>query len=144
MRFHVTSITATEVAPCVRDVTVKLRELLNAAMSDGDFGGHLDQVTMVIVSVDDEPEQNERWAKSHRGLGRPKNPFTAETYTELSFAVTISPSKFDGTNLEKALRVASSAFVQTILKRPKRVPKGFDYERFAKGLGAALNVYVTV
>jgi hypothetical protein len=144
VRFQVTSITAEEVAPYVRDVTVKLREWLNASMSDGDFGGHLDQVTMVIVSVEDEPEQNERWAKSHRGLGRPKNPFTGETYTELSFAVAIPPSKFDGADLEKALRVASSAAIQTVLDRPKRVPKGFDYERFAKGLSAALNVYVTV
>lgn len=144
MRFHVTSIVATEVAPCVRDATVKLQEWLNAAMSAGDFGGHLDQVTMVIVSVEDEPAQNERWAKSHRGLGRPKNPFTGETYTELSFAVAIPPSKFDGANMEKALRVDSSAFMQSSLERPKRVPKGFDYERFATGLGAALSVYVTV
>jgi hypothetical protein len=128
----------------VRDVTVKLREWLNAAMSDGDPDSHLDQVTMVIVSVEDEPEQNERWAKSHRGLGRPKNPYTGETYTNLSFAVAISPSKFDGANLEKALRVASSAFIQTVIERPNRVPKGFDYERFANGLAAALSAFVTV
>jgi hypothetical protein len=141
VRIRVTCITAEEVGSLVGEVALKFQDWLGAALSDGEFGGRLDQVTMFIVSVDDDVGENARWTRPRNGLGRVKNPFTGETFSNLSLAVAIPPSKFAQTTLKEALAVASSAFSERILERPRRVPKGFEYERFAKGLSTALGAY---
>ena len=142
MRFRVTSITDSSVGPLIRDVTVKLEDWLNAALSDVGFGGHLDQFTVLVVSVDDEVAKNERWARQN-GLGQCRNPFTGESYRNLSVSVAISPSRFTYTNLKNAIGIVSLALTQKIGERPKRLPKGFEYERFTRVLTAALSAYVT-
>ena len=73
MRIRVTSVNSEDTGPLLREVTVKLEDWLTAALSDGEYSSAPDQLAFVIVSAFDEPEENERWARSHDKLGSYKD-----------------------------------------------------------------------
>jgi hypothetical protein len=144
VRFRVTSITDPDVGPRVAVVTAKIEDWLNASLSDGKFGEGLDQITFFVVSVWDEPSENERWAVPRDKLGRAKNHLTGESSRELSFGIPVAPSQFKTGELEQWLRVTAEALREEVSIRPKRISKGFEYEICASAISAALSPYVPV
>jgi hypothetical protein len=124
-------------------VTVKLERWLNAALGDGDFGGKLDQVTLYVIAVYDDAAENQRFFP-RGGLGRSKNPFTGETYVNLTYAAGALPARLESATLEEAMRMVSSSLMASVLVRPKRLPKGFECDRFTHAMTLALDTYDTV
>jgi hypothetical protein len=131
VRFRVTSITDPEVGPRVAEATTHIEDWLNATLADGNFGRAPEQLTFFVVAVYDDPEENERWARPRESLGR----------TYLSRGISISPSKFGGGSVAEWAGIVAGAIREKLAIRPKRVPKGFEYERCAAAISAALNVY---
>lgn len=142
MKFRVTSIAGPENGPLIRDATVRLQDWLNATLEDGEFGLGLEKFTFIVVSVFDEPEENERWAKAHRKLGSFTHQATGERVRDLCAAAAIPPQLFGSQQLVENLEIICRAMRAEITQRPKRLPKGFEYERFAAAVNAALEVYV--
>lgn len=141
MRYRATSIAASEVGLLVGSVTVQLEDWLNAALPDGEFGPGLDQLTMFVVSVYDEAVENERWAEPRNRLGGFTDPITGKKCRNLSLAVSIAPAELLALDFEPAMRTIGAALQRKVLERPKRVPKGFEYERWARAASAVLGVY---
>jgi hypothetical protein len=127
----------------VTDVATRLEDWLNASVSDGEFGGKLDQFTVFVVCAFDEASENERWAATRDTLGSYKDPFTGQLVKALSIGLPVPPVQLSAVNLEKGLNVVALALREKLRSRPKRVPKGFEYERFAAAASASLAVYVT-
>jgi hypothetical protein len=144
VRFRVTSVASAEVGELVNDVTLKLEHWLNAAVADGDFGKGLDQFTFFVVSAFDELDTNEQWAEARNKLGSFKNPSSGESMRTLSVAVPVPPADMMALSLEEAIQLVCTLLRAKIAVRPKRVPKGFEYERCAAAISAALTAYVTV
>ena len=142
MKFRVTSVTDEESGALLRDATVAMEDWLNASLNDGKFGDGVDQFVVVVIAVDSDPEENLRWAKSHDKTGKYKNPFTGEGVRYISSAVVLPPSKVKELGEESILSFLCAATICRLASRPKRVPKGFDYERCAKAVSLALQVYV--
>ena len=143
MQFRVTSVTSTEVGELVNDVTVKLEDWLNAALADGDFGGGLDQFTFFVVSAYDEPDVNEHWAEVRNKLGSFKDSASGQSVRSLSMAVAIPPADIMALSLGEAMQLVCARLRAKLAVRPKRMPKGFEYERCATAISAALSSYAT-
>jgi hypothetical protein len=127
----------------VNAVTVKLEGWLNAALGDANFGGKLDQVTLYVIAVYDDAAENQRFFP--RGaLGRSKNPLTGEAYINLTYAAGALPSRLESATLNEAMRMVSSSLKKSVLVRPKRLPKGFECDRFTQAMTLALDTYDTV
>ena len=141
MKFRVTSVTDEESGALLRDATVAMEDWLNASLSDGNFGEEVDQFIVVVIAVDNDPEENSRWAKSHDKTGKYKNPFTGEGVRFISSAIVLPPSKVQELGQESILSFLCAATIRRLALRPKRVPKGFDYERCSKAVSLALQVY---
>ena len=144
MRYRVTSITDPEVGTGVAAVTTKLEDWLNAALSEGDFGPGLDQFTVFVVSTFDDVAQNERWASARDKLGRLKHPVSGQTLRYLSVGLSIPPARLLPADLKKGLSITCRTLREKLNARPRRIPKGFQYERFAAAVSAALGTFITV
>ena len=134
MKFRIASITDAEIGSRVSEATAHIEDWLNASLSDGDFGRAPEQFAIFVVAVDDDLEENERWALPRDSLGR----------TCLSRGVAISPARFEAGSVGEWAGVIASAIREKLATRPKRVPKGFEYERCAAAVSAALSAYVPV
>ena len=142
MKFRVTSVTDTDSGTLLSGATVTMEDWLNASLGDGNFGDGVDQFVVVAVAVDDDPEENCRWAKSHDKSGKYKNPVSGEGVRYISSAVLLPPSKVQELGQQSILPFLCAATIRRLASRPKRVPKGFDYERCSKAVSLALQAYV--
>lgn len=142
MRFRVTSVACSEAGTALNDVTVRVEDWLNASLGDGDFGMEVDQITVVAISVDDDPSENSRWEKAHNKTGRFKHPITGERVSHISVAVAIPPAKVLACEPTELLLLFCVAATNRLSVRPVRVPKGFDYARCSSAISKALAVYV--
>ncbi len=124
------------------DVTVRVEDWLNASLGDGDFGGKVDQITIIVIAVDDDASENSLWEKANNKVGRFKNPFTGERVSHISAAIAISPAKVLACEPTELLSVFCVSATNRLSVRPPRIPKGFDYERFHIAISKALAVYV--
>jgi hypothetical protein len=142
MQFRVTSVAAEESAPALREATVKLERWLNASLHDGEFGEGLDQFSIVVISVEDDPSQNESWLKAQEKSGKAMQPFTGEPIRYLSVAVEVLPHEVRTKGPRELLVLVSARAKDRLATRPKRVPRGVDYARLSAAVGAALAAYV--
>lgn len=123
----------------MRDVTVRVEDWLNISLGDGDFGVGVDQFTIVAISVDDDPDENSRWAKAHDKTG--KFRITGESVSYISVSVTISPEIVIASQPIELLARFCTSTIYRLENRPARVPKDFDYVRCAQAISKALAVY---
>jgi len=142
MRFRVTSVAGEENGAFLNEATVKLEDWLNASLSDGNFGGGVDQFTIVAISVDEEASENIRWSNAHNKTGRVKSPFTKEPVRYVSSAVLLPPSSVISKAPHAFLSYFCSAIIERLKSPPKGVPRGFEYVRCATAVSMALEVYV--
>ena len=115
---------------------------LNKFLSSFDFGDSIDQFMIVIVSVDDDALVNQRFASAHNKLAKYKNPFTKETVRLLSIPVEIPHMIFKNANQKNIKSIICEAVLNQILKRPKRLPKGFDFNIFSRHISNTISSYI--
>jgi hypothetical protein len=142
VRFRVTSITSGPCGAAIGPVTVRLEDWLNAALGDADFGNGLQQLTFMVVAVDEDTSENERWAKGHNKLGSFRDPVTGESPRHLSLALPLAPSHAEQTEFSRLLRELSQAAIAKLMSRPKRLPRNFDFGRCTAAVRTSLGVYV--
>jgi hypothetical protein len=138
MRFRVTSVAGSDEGARLNEATVKLEDQRNAELGAQEFGSNISQLTLVVVAVYDEPEQNEHWCKAHRKLATAKHPITGEATRYLSIAVPLVPKQVmaaNGTALEGLVARAAARAVAT---RPNRVPASLDFTRLSRTVEASL------
>lgn len=141
MRFRVTSVTDEKVSAVLRDITVRLEDTLNNLLSDGDFGEVIDQLTLVVVSVDDNEVENSKFIKGHHRSGSYKDFVTAQTKRYLSIGIPIPPSQLINVDEQKGLRTVSKLLCSQLAVRPPRLPRGLDFPRLSSAVRATLQIY---
>lgn len=141
MRFRVTAVTCEETTGPLISASVKIEDWLNAALGDGNFGEGVDQFTLVIISVDESAEENSRWANSHNKIGQVIHPFTGEKIRTISSAGLLSPSLISGQDPAAVLSCVTEGIVGRLASHPKRIPKGFDYDRCALAVSKSLAAF---
>ena len=135
MRFRVTSISTEQCGAKLCDVTNRLEDLLNATVADGEFGAEPDVFMLTVVAVDDDESENLRHTPRDK---------LARDNSYLSLAASMSPSVIASADFPDALKMVSMQIREKLLMRPKRLPKGFDFERCSASVSAALGAYVPV
>jgi len=140
MRFRVTSVTSTEAGERVNAVTTRIEDWLNSALGDGDFGGHLDQVTFVVVAVDDDPGENAKFGGDR--LVTLRSPISGDRTRNLRFSLLASPSEVLALSEPALFAKVAELAIDKLARRPKRLPRGFDYSRCATATRAAFGAYV--
>jgi len=141
MKFRVTSVADESCGTKINDVTVKLEDWLNAVVADADFGASLDQFMIVVVAVDDDPDNNGRFAGPWNKLSNTLNPFTGLKVKSLSLSVEINPSIATESTFQDLLRHITQAVQRKLSCRPKRLPSGFDFPRVSRAVSVALEAF---
>ena len=120
----------------LREIGNHMQNWLSAAIADADFGDSIDQLSLVLVCVDADPEENDRWASPYRKLGWTTDS-TGMRARFLSIPVLVPPK----TLASATPLVAVSQLAMAAMKpRPNRVAKGFDYDRLSASVIATLDV----
>jgi hypothetical protein len=132
MKIRVTSVSNKDVTDFILsiDFTVKLEDGLKPSFESKVFGSGIDQFTIVLVSVDSDPQKNKRFIDDHQKVGYYKDHLTKERVNYLSIAVPMNPEevlKMDESTLRKE-------FIRTLYSRLEnqglKIPKKFDYLTF--------------
>ena len=137
-----TSVAAAESGSSVSDATVKIEDWLNASIGDGDFGEEIAQFTLVVISVYDDAEKNGRWVQTHEKLGVFKDFATGKRIPFLSVAVSVLPATVQSLLPRDLLSHICHSATERLTVRPKRLPRNFDFQNFARCVSTALEVYV--
>ena len=138
MRFLVTSAACEETALVLRELASQVESLLRPFVGDQDFGGSIDQITFVLVSVDDNPVQNAAWAKANDKLGSYSHVASGDRVRYLSLAVQLPPQQLLATPSRKRPVLIREALAARLAARPHRLPRGFRYQDFAAAVLPAL------
>jgi hypothetical protein len=139
MNFRVASVTSEETAALLRAVTTHIEQVLTANLTGDSFGEGIDQLSLVVVSVDEDPAANEAWAKPHRKLGSYKHMITSDRVRVLSLAAAVSPSKLVSLPESKRRQFVAELLSNEFGARPKRLPRGFDFPGLATAVCSALS-----
>ncbi|MGI4877405.1 MAG: hypothetical protein ACRYG4_07955, partial [Janthinobacterium lividum] len=92
--------------------------MLVATLGDGDFGTGIDQFSIVIVSVSDDPSEDTRWLSDGNKLGAFKAWPEGRRQRYLSVAVWVEPSKLAAAPLEMQLSLVCAAIIDRLATRP--------------------------
>jgi hypothetical protein len=138
MKFCVTSVANDETASLLRDQTADLDALLNSVLGEWQFGDGIDQLTLVIVSVDDDPQENTRWAVPHNKLGAFTHHISGQRVRFLSLSALVPPNE-----LLRSTSAASSALIRhavlgKLSARPERLPSGYNFQDLAAAVASIL------
>jgi len=91
MKVRVTSIAWAEVSELVRSVGVAIERALTAPFLDVSFGGDIDQLSIIIVSISSDVDENTKVCKGYDKVSRDRHPFSGELIKSIGFAVPIDP-----------------------------------------------------
>lgn len=138
MRFRVTSVAGSEEGARLNEITVRMEEELNAELGVQEFGSSIDQFTLVVISVYDEPEENEVWCKAHRKIAMTTNPFTGETVRYLSVAVPLPPKTILASEGISLCEQVTASVQRVLATRPGRLPAGLDFKRLSAAVTSVL------
>jgi len=139
MKFVVTSVASDETAALLRDQTASVDALLNSVLGKWEFGDGIDQLSLVIVSVDDDPKENGKWVAPHNKLGSLSHPISGERIRFLSLAAPIPPSKLLSSTPSAGTALVREALLVTLASRPERLPRGYKFQDLATAVVSVLS-----
>ena len=141
MKLRVTSIAEEEASLAMRSVLPELEDWLNAALGDGDFGGSIDYLTLVVYATTFVPSSGKPVPPSR--LSTHDDPFTGKKVQSLSLFVQIDPDRIANTPPGRMLGLLSSELATRLPVQPLRAPKGLDYPRVRAAITASLAAYIS-
>ena len=140
MHIRFTSVATEEVGPILGNVGVQIQDALNPFFAEKSFGS-IDQFIAVIVAVDSDVAENNRFAKGHNKIGSYKNLLTNERIKYISFALPLDPLAVELMNEEKVRQKVCSALLKRLESPDLKFQKSFDYNRFSEELRLAIKIY---
>jgi hypothetical protein len=91
MKVRVTSIAWEEVGELVRSVGVAMEVALTDEFQHLTFGAEIDQLTIIVISLSSDVDENARVSKGYNKIKRFRHPFNGEQMRTIGFAVPIDP-----------------------------------------------------
>jgi hypothetical protein len=141
MQVRITSVAAEEVASALRSITTVLEKSLSPYFLARDYGGQVEILVIVLVAVDPDPVENQKYCAEHNEFASFEHPYAKTRTKYVSFALPFNPSEIATMN-ERELRIAVSDALMTRLEQPDlRFPKEFDYPRLSLDLSIAMQIF---
>jgi hypothetical protein len=140
MIVRATSINWQGANSAIRNVAVSLEKTLQPLFKEMDYGGNIDQFTIVAVIFSDDDKENENACVAHDEIGSYKNWQNHDTVRYVSFAVPLSPGRVELMN-EKQYRAALCQKLIERLNVSKLIfPISFNYKKFSSDMNDALRI----
>ena len=141
MKFRVTAVIWQDCFDAINAACLRMEDWLTASLSDGSYGDGLEQVCFVVVATEEDHDLNLLRAAGFDKLGRYTNPLTSLPVRYLSFGLSIPYATALSLSAEQATESIAQLISQKAAKRPKRLPKGFDYGKLSAAIQAATKAF---
>ena len=140
MQIRVTSVASGEVGETLGVITVGIENALSPLVGPMRFDG-VSQFIVVIVAVDSDRLENDKFVRAHNKTGHYRHPITSERVPYISIALPFDPVVLESMTEEQVRQVVCSTLLCQLDQPGVRIPKAFDYERFASTLRTAIEIY---
>ena len=141
MKFRVTSVVWEDCLEPIGAACNTIGDWLTASLGDGFFGDGLDQVVFIVVATEEDPGENAARAAIYDKLGKYTDPIDSRSVRRLSFGLSIPYNTAVSLSLQSTKEEIARLILQKIASRPKRLPKGFDYQHLSISIQAAVRVF---
>jgi hypothetical protein len=95
----------------------------------------------VVVAIDSDLAENNRFAENYNKIGSYKSLLTNERVKYMSFALPLDPLAVECMNEEQVRKEVCSALLERQKSPRLKVQKSFDYEKFSEELRLAIEIY---
>ena len=143
MKFRVTSVVWEDCSQSIGAACSRVEDWLVASLADGKFGEAIDQISFVVVALDDDAQENAARASGFDKLGRYTDPISRRLVRYLSYGLSLPYGQALPTSASQVVAVIAGLIQTKVGIRPKRLPKGYDYQRLSESLQAAAKVLAT-
>lgn len=141
MEVRWTCDTSPEVGSLLGRATIELQEALTPLFRERSYGGGVDQLVVMVVSVDSDPSENIKICERHNKVGSYKHPITSERVKYIGLALSFDPASIEGETDDQVRRLLCTALIGRLQEPGLKIPKAFDYERFSDDVSSALEIY---
>lgn len=136
MDVRITSVVWEAVADQVRAATDVIERTLSERLSS-DYGTQLD-VLFVIVSVSDDPAENEKFSRAHTTIGQYERWPSTEKRQLWSLAVEFLKTELEAQTVDEMRRSIGANIAATVCSPKTKPPPTFDYSAFRDDALSAL------
>lgn len=120
---------------------MEMEDALNPAFASKTFG-EIGRFMLVIVAVDSDSSENNRFVTGHTKIGSYKHPITSERVKFISLAVPFDPMILEPASPARRRQLVSDALMERLDNPPVKIPNSFNYERFVHEMRLALESYL--
>lgn len=140
MHIRITCVTDEKAGILINDTLIELQDSLNLYFIGQKYGAH-EQFLIVVVAVDSDASENEKFLKRYNKVGSYKNLVTSEMTKYIGFGIPFDPLAIERMGGNQ-FRIAFCDALLLKLENPEiKVPKTFEYDRFAADLKIRLEIF---
>ena len=140
MQIRITSVVCEEALEICRRTSVSVEDALKPLFVERSYGASIDQFVVVIVAADSDETENAKYCSAHDRVGSYRHLITLARVKFIGFALPYDPV----TVVSMTLTEFRAKFCSDLLKRLEspslKIPKAFDYARFASDLQMPLEI----
>lgn len=140
MLIKISSVATDATIASLNNFYIALEDSLNEYLSDESFGS-INQFRLVIVAVHENLLENNEYCKKNNSSGSFINPFTKKLVNYFSIAIPYSPAKVVSLNESDLRTDLCNEIVHCLEHVTVKIPKGFEFARFAEKIKNFLAVY---
>ena len=140
MYIRITCVTDEKAGQIINEILVAMQEAFNIFFPDRNYGD-LEQFTVVVVAVDSDTAENDKFLKGFNKIGSFKNPFTQNKVKYIGFGIPFDPMAIEKM-VDDQFKIALCDALLNRLDNPAlKIPKNFDYNRFACDMKDRLEIF---
>ena len=139
MHLTVTCVATDETVMALNRFSNTIETAINPSLAQVSYGT-IGRFMLVIVSVEEDAEENLRFCEKHNKSGAYTHPFTKEKVKYFSLAVPFNPKEIVSLAEDNLRKRLISEMIEVMAKPAVKVPKGFDYDGLAKKLTLDLQI----
>jgi hypothetical protein len=129
MKITANSVTNEEMTELYREPMLALEGRLQAVLGDNNYGGNVDSLAFMAISVFMDNVENEKFVSNFNKVGYFKSPLTGERMKYLSVAFAISPEDVPSKSGIELAQMFLAHLIAALRNGEFKIPKGFDVER---------------
>ena len=133
MHLTVTSVATNETFMALNRFCNAVEAAINPSLAQENYGP-IERFMLVIVAVEEVPEENLKFCAKHNKAGAYSHPFTKDKVKYFSLAVPFNPKDVVSVSTNNLWKSLIAEMIRVVANPVVKIPKGFDYERLAKKL----------
>lgn len=118
----------------MRNITVKLEDCLCGLFEGIEFGSNINQLTIAVVSLSSEDDENIKISDGYSKIGRLRNPITGESVRFIGFGVPVNSKSATVMSSDQIIKFILDTIFEKASDPDIRIPKDFDYKLFLETL----------